>query len=329
MSLWGWGCCTTEPEDFTPAAALGGLSGVPGLQTTDRGGAKDMPKEAGARLELETLKMGALSKRAVECGAQEGDVHAAQDSDTPKEALVELILVHSAMGVRPVSDENSALANLRAELETLKMGALSKRAVQCGAEEDDVHAAQDSESPKEALVELILGRTHSGAVEDSAIAVLRAELESLKLSELSRRAMECAEREEVHVAQDSDSPKDRLVDLILAHSAMGSDGERASAALRAELETLKMSALSKRAVECGAEEEEVHAAQDSDSPKDALVELILAQGPNKRESQVTVDLPDESRPHFGVRQEPEGAHKLLGALVCAEQQRWAMFSYQW
>ena len=53
-----------------------------------------------------------------------------------------------------------------------------------------------------------------------------------------------------------------------------SDG---SAALRAELEALKMSALMRRAREVDVDETELENAQDGDTPKPSIIELIIAR----------------------------------------------------
>eukprot|EP01047_Picozoa_sp_COSAG01_P078873 COSAG01_NODE_14741_length_1414_cov_12.485562_1_plen_269_part_00 len=97
--------------------------------------------------ELSALKMGALSRRAVEAGVDADALEAAQD-EGDRAAIIALIV---AREVDPVEE-------LRAELRTLKLGALSKRAVAAGVEGDALEAAQD-DGDKAAIIELIVART--------------------------------------------------------------------------------------------------------------------------------------------------------------------------
>jgi hypothetical protein len=97
--------------------------------------------------ELSALKMGALSRRAVEAGVDADALEAAQD-EGDRAAIIALIV---AREVDPVEE-------LRAELRTLKLGALSKRAVAAGVEGDALEAAQD-DGDKAAIIELIAART--------------------------------------------------------------------------------------------------------------------------------------------------------------------------
>ena len=55
------------------------------------------------------------------------------------------------------------------------------------------------------------------------------------------------------------------------------EGAKPAAALRTELEALKLGALNKRAMAEGVEDDAIEAAMDSDDPKQALVSALLAK----------------------------------------------------
>ena len=112
-----------------------------------------------------------------------------------------------------------------------------------------------------------------------------AGLRELKISELKKRARAAGVPEEqIEEAEDSADPKASLVALIqqrvelVAHSIDdGADGVAASVAdLRAELGLLKMSALKKRAKALQIAAEVLEEAEDSLTPREAIVELIVA-----------------------------------------------------
>ena len=77
---------------------------------------------------------------------------------------------------------------LRAELEQLKTGALTKRAKAAGLGEQAVEEALDSAEPKAALIELIVARSR-GSV-PAADAALLSELRGMRLKALKARARE-------------------------------------------------------------------------------------------------------------------------------------------
>lgn len=98
--------------------------------------------------ELGTLKLGALSKRALIDGATDAQLEAAQDDeDDPKAALIALIIGLQA-------------GPLRAELQALKLGGLSSRAVAAGVDPALLEEAQDDgDDPKTAIIDLIVQQT--------------------------------------------------------------------------------------------------------------------------------------------------------------------------
>eukprot|EP01046_Picozoa_sp_COSAG06_P067124 COSAG06_NODE_17254_length_952_cov_2.200469_1_plen_272_part_10 len=228
------------------------------------------------RSELEGLKRSELKRRAKSCGASAEDVEEACDAEDSCAAMIALIVAHE-----PASDIGGAL---RADLESMKISALEKRAAAAGATEEEIAEADDADDPTAAMVALVL----SHEVPGTGTAALRAELETLKQGSLVRRAKEAGIDEVlVEEALDTEDPKAALIELILnqpeAFDEGGSDRhsreprgiqDGATENLRAELAALKVSALRKRAASC-ASEEQLEEADDSDDLRSALLDIIL------------------------------------------------------
>ncbi len=105
---------------------------------------------------------------------------------------------------------------LRGELEQLKCSGLQKRALAGGASEEDMERATDADDSKSALIELILGLSEAMKPDQDRIAELRAELSSMKLSGLQKRALAGgASEEDMERATDADDSKSALIELIL------------------------------------------------------------------------------------------------------------------
>ena len=100
----------------------------------------------------------------------------------------------------------------------------------------------------------------------------------MKRSELMKRVRSLAVADELlDEAEESPNPIHALIELIVQHSAHADDATSAAErALRDELSGLKPSALRARARELGLDEEEMDATGDSDDPRAALVNLIVA-----------------------------------------------------
>eukprot|EP01052_Picozoa_sp_SAG31_P023142 SAG31_NODE_1886_length_6989_cov_6.914514_3_plen_521_part_00 len=120
----------------------------------------------------------------------------------------------------------------------------------------------------------------------AAERALREELGSLKPSVLRKQVKELGVAEEqVDAAEDSADPHAALMDLLVSAAlpekkdeggSRPASDETARWELRAQLDTLKYSALRKRARELGVDEAEVDAAGDSDEPRNALINLLVA-----------------------------------------------------
>jgi hypothetical protein len=161
----------------------------------------------------------------------------------------------------------------------------------------------------------------------SGTSALASEFAGLKLGELSQRAKAAGVDEHAVLdALDADDAKAALIALILARSAAPAPDPLEE--LRAELSELRLGALSKRAREAGASEEQVMAAQDTDEPKESLIALILVASSTKLGNR-------KSRPHFKPGgdssvevddvDEDDGMDSVLAAMLGPH----VMLSYQW
>jgi hypothetical protein len=111
------------------------------------------------------LSVGALRRKAIAAGVELVDVEIALEHDDPKTQLAKLLLEHSVpdTDTLPASmrgpaqeHEPGPAAELRAELQALKLLALRKRALSAGAKKVVVEGAMDEDNPKAALAELVV-----------------------------------------------------------------------------------------------------------------------------------------------------------------------------
>eukprot|EP01045_Picozoa_sp_COSAG04_P004647 COSAG04_NODE_205_length_20393_cov_45.275796_13_plen_2486_part_00 len=225
---------------------------------------------------------------------------------------------------------------MRVELEAMRPAALTKRAQAAGADEVAVDAALDDDSPKSALVDLILELVPPPP---DATDALRSELEQLKPAALLRRAKEAdVDEAALDEALDADDPKSVLIDLLLQQPPL--PAAAADDALRAELGALKVSALRKRALSGSVDAAELEGAMDSDDPHGALVDLLLAA----EAAPAGTEARRADRPHFGAaaaqaetgggsgrgrspRKAPSGAATSTKRVMPASKH--VMLSYQW
>ena len=88
----------------------------------------------------------------------------------------------------------------------------------------------------------------------------------------------------IEEAEDSGDPKGALVDLVAEAEAVAvaaalvaaADAETKRAALKDELNALRVGAVRKKALACGVSQDEIDDADEADVPKVALIELIIA-----------------------------------------------------
>jgi len=132
-------------------------------------------------------------------------------------------------------------------------------------------------------------------VEDAALATLREELQGMRLTALQKRAGHELAQSDIDDAMDSDNPKRELVALLLAQSQVATSSaaqeqqkhlrdrpapeptDDDTAARKAALESLGLMALHRLAVGEGVDVlTTLKMAMESDTPKAAVIELLLA-----------------------------------------------------
>ena len=107
------------------------------------------PTEAALRAELASLKLRQLYKRAAQEGVPEAALEEAEEGPDPKGAVIALIVERNSRA--------AAAAHLRAELASLKLRAVFRRAEEMGVPEASLEAAEEADDPKGAAIDLILG----------------------------------------------------------------------------------------------------------------------------------------------------------------------------
>ena len=282
---------------------------------------------------LESLGLSALARRATEAGVPAAELEGALDGDAPRLQLHRLVLEHASRntvgGEKPNLAPSPEAEALRIELSTLRLGQLQKRAVVEGVGSGELEEATDSDAPTKSITELIVA-LHQSRVERTAtaaaaaaeehgrkVAALEAELNKLKLSALQKRAAsEGVSEDRMSEALDSDSPKNELVALLVAvclpvadvasiddafaqsdpkqaliglivdHSALVGDMppvgtspatvNSGASSTESELAGLRLGALQSRAASAGVEPEAIVDALDHDNPKPQLIALIVA-----------------------------------------------------
>ena len=225
------------------------------------------------------------------------------------------------------STEDPVQAALRHELEGLRLKELRNKAKELGMSEDTVEDALDADDPKAAVIVLILNA--SQVAEDAASqfaqheVALLSELQGLRLKELRKRARDAdIDGELLDDATDADDPKAAVIALLMAQCKLP-DVDDGEAALRTELQGLLPKELRGRAKAAGIDADDLDDAVDSDDPKAALIQLLLAHGSSSPAA-------EGDRPHFGTKQ-PQSAAKAKRTsrkgLLPADKH--AMISYQW
>eukprot|EP01048_Picozoa_sp_COSAG05_P015061 COSAG05_NODE_1770_length_4114_cov_1.871113_2_plen_673_part_00 len=235
------------------------------------------------RAELLHLKPTSLRRRARADGVAEEEIEAAEDDDDdPRAAMIELILAaqtvpQEVMTSQDTPTDDGRLVALVEELSKLKPSALRKRAQADGVSVDALEEAEDSDNPKSAVIKLLLGvqPPDQNTTKTAAEASLRQELSALKIAALHKRARAVGiDQDQLDDVLDTDSPKDALISLLI--SALGvADTGSAKAALRQELDGLKMAALTKRARANGIAQDVLDDLLDVDSPRYALISLVV------------------------------------------------------
>ena len=107
------------------------------------------------RDELKGLKLLALQKQAASAGIADEDIEEAMESDNPKGALVELLLVVSSATLRGSAASAADIAQqaLCDELNDLKLMALQKRAASAGVTDTELEDAMEADCHRFHMVE--------------------------------------------------------------------------------------------------------------------------------------------------------------------------------
>jgi hypothetical protein len=130
------------------------------------------------RQELAQLRLKELRARAKEAGVEERQLEDAIDSDDPRGAVIELLLLHplepradsDSITPRHGEHQDAVSANdggvLRAELSAMKLSELRKRAHADGVDEQAMEDASDGDDEGNALIALIAARQPAPATQD-------------------------------------------------------------------------------------------------------------------------------------------------------------------
>ena len=173
---------------------------------------------------------------------------------------------------------------LRRELEPLRLKQLRARARDAGIDAEALEDALDSDQPKATVIALLVAGAEARAagvtaetarLQGAPVAGSRAEYKGLKTMALYARAIAAGvDAAKAEDAMEHTNPKDALIALLLETHAADAGADAASR--RQELEGLRVMELHRRALESGGRAE-VEAAMESDTPKVALIELLVAR----------------------------------------------------
>ena len=184
-----------------------------------------------AELALQSMKLSELKRKAKEVGVDAGALTDSYDAENVQAAVIGLILGKVR---RPAEAQRAAaamLAALRAELGSMKISAIARRAQEMQIEPAKLEEADDAEDIKEALVGLILEKTaelaaaaaqaaepDSAAILQAKLDNLRLELSGLKVGAIRKKAIADynVDRQQLDAADDADNIKEAIISLILS-----------------------------------------------------------------------------------------------------------------
>jgi hypothetical protein len=255
------GCCGPPPT-VTVVATDGApmAEGVPPVVPSGGGGGGTH------RRALSAMRLSELKKQARSSGVGDEALEEADDANDIKAAVIELIVAAGG------ADREA----LRAELAPLKLSALKKRARTAGVDEEMLEAADDADDIRAAVIELLVAAEAEDGGDREA---LRAELATLKLTALKKRAREVGvDAAALDAADDAADIKAAVIELILDLAAAGRVAPAAAArkALEDELAQMKLSALKQMARSASVGEDDLEGCDDADNIHAAVIALILA-----------------------------------------------------
>ena len=177
------------------------------------------------------------------------------------------------------------------DLQTMPVSALRQLARRLGCDGESVDEILDTEDrPRQGLVDLVLSKhleqqQQHAPPPHTAEALLRAELEQMKIPALRKRAkaarISAAALEE---AMDAEEPEEALICFIVEQ---GAPVATAAAAATTALSELKLWELRKHAKDCGISADALETAMDAEEPEVAAIQLLLNVAPLATGTEIT------------------------------------------
>ena len=257
---------------------------------------EESTEEATLRQEYGGLRLKDLRTCAREAGMPADMIEQAMDSDTPEEELITYLIEQQSAEADAYAIESA----LMSELQGLRLKDLRKRAKDCGVAAEVLEGAMDDDSPEGAVIGLVLAATRASSDDSTGGKEhhLRAQLQGLRLKGLRKRAKaDGVDATDLDEAMDDDEPEATLIDLILTMHALSKSSRDISSerqALIAELQSLRLKELRKRAKGTSISADQLDDTMDTDDPKAALIALLLAVPPAKARQ--------ADKSHFGTKQ---------------------------
>ena len=193
------------------------------------------------------------------------------------------------------------------------MSSLKRQALAKGASADTVDGVDDTDDPREAILYILLDTQRQELCSaptaiEARLEKMEQELSLMTVWALKQKALQehGVDRETVEAVDDAVDPKTELLTILLeALKAEASADSDSAALVRIELEGEPISALRRRAEAAGIGQGEMDTALDDDSPKIALVNLLLC--PRQHQLAGT----KKQRPHFGLSEAQSAAATSL------------------
>jgi lambda repressor-like predicted transcriptional regulator len=257
------------------AAASAAASPSGGRRAVDGTAGANATEEA-----LRALKVSQLCRRAAQAGAAETLINGCHDAARPAEALIALILALETpspstsrrlnMNSLPVSTAAAAAGSTHLELRGQSLRQLRQRAREVGVEEDQLEDAIDNDDPCQAVIRMIEDRAREAVSVDT--------LQGMGLKELRQQARELGiDADTLEDTLDDADPKAAVIALVhQGRETIKRESELKATQIRNELGGLRVMELHRRcSCEAGIDAGRIEDAMDSDSPKQALIELLL------------------------------------------------------
>jgi hypothetical protein len=321
----------------TGAVVVGGGAAAAAAATAD-GAARE---ERELREVLQPLRLGALRARADGLGVTPGQLDTALDADDPKAALIQLLVQTAERSAAGARRRRRVEASLRADqLEGLGLGALQRRACEEGVPPAQLELALDSETPRQSLVRLLVGRqSHSSPTAGSAVQALAEEDEDEAEEErVRRRRQAAAERQRGRRRQQlhAELAQLRLGALQRRWQRRASAGSADAGLLEAILDDADDPSESLRELILASEMAAAPPTETAGSQDGGAAAAVLAPVPIPAPAPATAPLPTKpsnQRPHIGTADLRRNARPVKLSPLMPEPLlptgKWCMISYSW